>query len=156
MGATYEPKGKYYEDFQVGDEFCSQSRTITETDVVNFAGLSGDFVMLHTSEEYAATTMHKGRIAHGMLTMAIATGQGIQTGIFDGTILASLNYNITFSAVVHIGDTIHTVTKVTELRKTKKPGIAIMKVDNQVINQNGVTVLTHEDTLMIMCRHLDE
>jgi acyl dehydratase len=87
--------------------------------------------------------------------MAISTGQGYQTGLFDGTILAFLGTNITFTAVVHIGDTIRTVTEVTELRKTKKPGTAIMKTMSTVYNQDDVAVLTHEDTLMILCRNTE-
>lgn len=148
----YQPKGKYFEDFQVGDEYCSQSRTVTEADIVGFAGLSGDFMQLHTSEKYAKSTVHGGRIAHGMLSMAISTGQGFQLGIFDGTILAFLGTSITFKAAVRIGDTLHTVMRINELRRTRKPGTAIMKTINSVINQNGAVVLEHEDTLMILCR----
>lgn len=148
----YKATGKYYEDFKVGDEFCTVSRTITEADIVNFAGVSGDFIQLHTSEEYAKGTVHKGRIAHGLLSLAISTGEVSQSGLFDGTILAYLNTSVDFKSVVRIGDTIRTIIKVVELRETKKPGVAVMKTVGQVYNQNDIVVLEHTDTVMIMCR----
>ena len=56
---NFQPRGLFFEDFQIGDEFHSVSRTITETDVVNFAGLSGDFNQIHTDDEFAKTTILK-------------------------------------------------------------------------------------------------
>ncbi len=81
--------GWYLEDFEVGKTYISGGRTVTETDVVNFAGLSGDFNPLHMDEEYAAAHSIFGRrIAHGMLGAVIMTGLSNQTGMFEGTTIA--------------------------------------------------------------------
>ena len=61
--AEYRARGKYFEDFVIGEEVCSPSRTVTEADIVNFAGLSGDYMQIHTSEQFAENTVLKGRIA---------------------------------------------------------------------------------------------
>ncbi len=148
----YEPRGKYYEDFNIGDEFCSQSRTVTEADIVSFAGLSGDYMQLHTSEQYAAETIHKGRIAHGLLTMAISSGQNSLAGLLEGTVVAFLNCTMSWSNVVRPGDTIRTIRVVKEKRKVKRPGMGIITFENLVYNQNDVVVMKHEDVLMIKCR----
>ena len=63
----------YFDDLSVGDQFKTVARTIAEADIVNFAGLSGDFNALHTDAEFAATTPHGQRIAHGLLVLAIAS-----------------------------------------------------------------------------------
>ncbi len=87
---VYKFKGKTFNEFKVGDKFTTASRTITEADVVNFAGLSGDFNPLHTDEEFGKSTPFKGRVAHGMLSVAVATGLANQLGIFEGTTIALL------------------------------------------------------------------
>ena len=148
----YQAKGKYFEDFVLGEEFCSQSRTVTEADIVNFAGLSGDYMQIHTSEQFAEDTVLKGRIAHGFLTMAISTGQSFQMGILDGTVIALLESHITFAAPVRIGDSVHTVTRVTQLQETKKPDRGIMVSESNVLNQREEVVLRHVDKVMLLRR----
>ena len=88
---TYKIRGKTFDEFNVGDEFFTASRTITESDVVTFAGLSGDFNPIHMDREFADNTPLKGRVAHGMLVESIATGLGNQLGIFEGTTNAVLS-----------------------------------------------------------------
>lgn len=149
---NYEARGLYLEDFHPGDMYCSQSRTLTETDVVEFAALSGDYTMLHTSEPYAKQTIHKERIAHGLLSLAISNGLVIRTGIFDGTVEAFLEVDTKFLAAVHFGDTLHTETKILETRRTKNQHFGIVVAENHVYNQAGMKVLTHKATLMVKCR----
>src|SRR3970282_1446479 len=81
-------RGLTFDQFNLGDTFVSQARTVTEADVVNFAGLSGDFNPLHTDEEFGQSTPFGGRIAHGMLVAAMATGMANWTGVFEGTTIA--------------------------------------------------------------------
>jgi hypothetical protein len=88
---SYQPRGLTFEQFNVGDTHICQGRTITEADVVHFAGISGDYNPLHTNEEYGKTTPFGGRIAHGVLVLAIATGQINQTGLFEGQHLLYCN-----------------------------------------------------------------
>jgi len=87
---AYQLKGKTFNEFTEGDIFYTASRTITETDVVNFAGLSGDFNPLHTDQTFGEKTPFKGRVAHGLLGVAIGSGLANQLGIFEGTTIALL------------------------------------------------------------------
>ena len=87
---TYAPRGRHFEEFTVGEAFTTAARTVTEGAVDAFAGLSGDFNPLHTDEESARQSQMKGRIAHGMLVLAVASGQANQLGIFEGPTLALL------------------------------------------------------------------
>lgn len=133
--------GWYYEDFQVGQEILTASRTITESDVVMFAGLSGDFNPLHTDEEFCRQTPYGTRIAHGMLVMSIASGLSVRTGLFDGTNLAHLGFDEwRFTGPVRFGDTIHCKMTVLEVRETSKPDRGVIKRKVEVFNQRGELV----------------
>src|SRR5215210_7875646 len=101
-------RGMYFEEFAVGQRVRTSSRTITEADIVSFAGLSGDFNQIHIDAEYAKSTPYGQRIAHGLLVLSIASGLGVQTGIMEGTILAFREIiEWKFVAPVFIGDTLH-------------------------------------------------
>ncbi|HFE66402.1 MAG TPA: dehydratase, partial [Chloroflexi bacterium] len=103
----YQPRGLYFEDFAVGQEMETAGRTITEADIVTFAGLSGDFNLIHTNAEYAADFIFGKRVAHGLLVQSIATGLMVQSGVIDGTVLAFRELTAKFSLPVFIGETIH-------------------------------------------------
>ena len=135
----------YFEDMPVGAAWTSPRRTVTEADVVNFAGISGDFNPLHVDQVFAEELPYGGRIAHGNLVLAIASGLRQQMPIFRGSIRALLEYRSwKFQAPVFFGDTIVTITTVTEARETKRSdqGIVVQRVD--VINQDGATVQSGE------------
>ena len=98
----------YFEQFEVGMQIVTSSRTVTEADIVNFAGLSGDFNQIHTDAIYASTTPFGQRVAHGLLGVAIASGLAVQTGFMEGTILAFREIaQWKFSHPILIEDTIH-------------------------------------------------
>jgi 3-hydroxybutyryl-CoA dehydratase len=119
---TYAPRGRHFEEFTLGEAFTTAARTVTEGAVDFFAGLSGDFNPMHTDEDSARQSAMKVRIAHGMLVLAVATGQANQLGIFEGTTLALLGMDkIRWTAPVRLGDTIHTVLTVRETRASSKP-----------------------------------
>lgn len=142
----------YFEDFERGQEFITGSRTITEADVVTFAGLSGDFHPLHTDEEFAKKTIFGGRIAHGLLGLSIASGLINQMGIGEKTVLAFLGLTWQFKAALKAGDTITVRQKVAEKRDTSKPDRGILRMSVAVINQRGEVVQEGEHTLMIKRR----
>jgi len=106
--------GLWFEDFQLGQEIWSVGRTVTEADLVQFAGLSWDTTFLHTDAEAAGKTPFRGRIAHGMLVWSMASGLGVGTGIFDGTIDALAGMSMDFTAPVFPGDTIRLRLEVIE------------------------------------------
>ena len=142
-------RGLKYEEFNLGDAFISQARTVTETDVVNFAGLSGDFNPLHTDETFAAGTPFGERIAHGMLIAAIATGMANWTGVFEGTTLALMQQLLQYKGAVKFGDTVHLELSVAEKKPTSKPDRGVVIFDARMVNQDGEIVLDGQWTLLM-------
>lgn len=143
----------YYEDLAVGMRFDSPRRTVTEADLVRFAGVSGDFNPLHMDEEFARTTPFGRRIAHGTLVLAISQGLRQSTGDFHGTLMALLEIRSwRFLAPVHIGDTVGVTTKIGEMRETSRPdrGLVVQRV--RVTNQRGEVVQEGEFVSLIRRR----
>ena len=147
----YTPRGRYWDEFSVGERFSTAARTVTEGAVDLFAGLSGDFNPLHTDEETAQKTPMKGRIAHGMLVLSVATGQANQLGLFVGTTLALLGMDkIKWTAPVRLGDTIHTVLTVKEKKESSRPDRGVLVIDVAVKNQRDEPVMAAEWTTLMM------
>ena len=142
-------RGMTFDQFTEGAEFVSPARTVTETDVVAFAGLSGDFNPLHTDAAFAAATPFGQRIAHGMLIAAMATGMANWTGIFEGTTLALMEQLIQYKGPVRFGDTVHLRLTVAEKKPTSKADRGIVVFATQVVNQDGQAVLDGRWTLMM-------
>ncbi len=142
-------RGLTFDEFNVGEVYTSQARTVTESDVAQFAGLSGDFNPLHTDAEFARSTPQGERIAHGMLVMAMATGMANWTGVFEGTTIALAEQLIRYRGVVKFGDTVHLQLTVAEKRETSKPDRGVVKFDAAVVNQDGVTVIDGQWTLLM-------
>lgn len=142
-------RGLTYEQFEIGAVYRSPARTVTEADVVHFAGLSGDFNPLHTDAVFAAATPFGKRIAHGMLVAAMATGMANWTGIFEGTTLALMEQVIQYKGPVRFGDTVHLALTVAEKKETSKADRGIVFFDTQVLNQDGQTVQSGRWTLMM-------
>jgi acyl dehydratase len=131
----------WFEDFEVGAVFETAARTITEADVVAFAGISGDYNPLHTDAQFARGTVFGERIAHGLLVLSIASGLGIQTGMFTGTNLAFLGIeDWRFVGVVLFGDTIRLRSTVSEVRLTSKGDRGIIKLAQEIVNQRDEVV----------------
>jgi acyl dehydratase len=149
---VYQPKGLYFEDFEIGIKLRTAGRTITEADIVTFAGLSGDFNQIHTNAEYAAGDTFGRRVAHGLLVQSIATGLAVQSGVIEGTVLAFRELDAKFSLPVFIGDTIHVEIEIVE----KKPfprlrgGNVVMKY--AVVNQSGQATQRGNWTMLVKSR----
>lgn len=134
-------RGRYYEEFECGQLFTTGARTITETDVVNFAGISGDFNPLHTNDVYMQTHPLGGRIAHGMLVAAVGTGLTSQLGLSRGTMVALLEQTLCYKAPIYFGDTIHVDMEVIDKLDTKSPEQGIIVYRWDIVNQNNVKVI---------------
>jgi len=147
--AEYKPRGMYFEEFQVGLEVVTQGRTMTEADLVNFSGISGDYNAIHTDAEFAKTTPIGERVAHGMLGFSVATGLLIQTGFAEGTNLAFTSINEwKFRSFVKIGDTIHATAKVTKTKAFSAAGGGFIIFQVRVLNQKSEVVQQGELTML--------
>jgi acyl dehydratase len=146
---TTQRRGMYWEDFEIGQTLVTPARTITSTDIVNFACLSGDFNEIHTNWEYAKTTPFGEPIAHGPLIYAVMGGLQYASGINDGTLLALLQVDRwKMLAPVKHGDTVHMEMTVIEKKPTGKPDRGIVKLRRKFLKHDGTLVQEMETTLM--------
>ena len=139
----------YFEEFTAGMEHVTRGRTITEADVMAFAGISGDFTELHTNEEYAKNTSYGQRIAHGLLTLSISSGLTTRMNLITDTVMAFYGIDkLRFVKPVFLGDTI-TVRKTVLDTLAKGSVMGVVTFDTTVVNQRGETVLVYRDKLAI-------
>jgi len=144
-----KPVGYYFEDYEIGQEFISPGRTITEHDVMTFAGLSGDYNQLHTNTEFCSRSLFGKPIAHGLLGLSVASGLLSRIGVAEGTTIAFLGLSWDFTGPIFFGDTVCARATITEKRKTSKMdrGIVIRQVE--LINQRGNVVQKGEMKTMV-------
>jgi acyl dehydratase len=150
--------GYRYEDLYVGMQFRSPGRTITDADLTAFAGLTGDFSELHTSDVYAKASQFGRRVAHGMLGLAYAHGlMWARTGELRETAIAFLGINEwKFVGPIFIGDTIFVNYQLASLRESKsRPTQAIASFDVQVVDQDGRVVQRGVKALLVSKVPLD-
>lgn len=142
-----------WEDFPVGRTVKSPGVTVTETHLVQFSGLTGDWYPLHTDSEYASKSPFKQRIAHGPLTFSFAVGLMYQSQAYGDSIMAFLGADhIRAVAPVFIGDTVHVVATVTGARQSKDPSRGIVTLNYSVVNQRGEEVMSFAFTLLMRSR----
>jgi acyl dehydratase len=144
--------GYTYQDLQPGMAFRSPGRTITEADIVAFAGMTGDYSELHTSEVYARASQFGRRVAHGMLGLAFAHGlMWPRTGELRETAIAFLGISDwRFVGPIFVGDTIFVDYRIAELRDSKsKPSQAIATFDVELVNQDGQVVQRGRKALLV-------
>jgi 3-hydroxybutyryl-CoA dehydratase len=149
MPASFIPRGRYFEEFEIGDSVVSAGRTITETDVVMFAGLAGDYNQIHTDADYASQGMFGQRVAHGLLGLAVASGLANQRGFIEGTVLAFRELTWKFSLPIFFGDTIHVAATVAKLKPMRRLGGGAITFDVQVINQEDKVVQRGEWVVLV-------
>lgn len=150
MPAT--PRGKFFQDFKEGMRFLTPRRTVTQTDIVNFAGLSGDYNAPHVDHEFCKSQPYGEPIAHAPLVLSISTGLLCQLGINDGTLVAMLGVDDwRILAPVRHGDTLHVVAEVVAVKLTSKADRGVVTFQRQIINQHGVSVQTMRVSCMYLC-----
>ena len=140
--STSFSRGLYFEEFEIGQKIVTVGRTITESDVYGFAGLTGDFNQIHTDVEYAKDSLVGERVAHGLLVLSIAMGLAVRTGFVEGTVL--LFREITswkFVKTVLFGDTVHVEMEVVDVKALRRVGGGSITIDVNVLNQNDEVVM---------------
>jgi 3-hydroxybutyryl-CoA dehydratase len=146
-------RGKYFEEFFVAQRIITAARTVTETDVVNFAGLSGDYNQIHTDLEFSKGTPIGQRIAHGLLVLSIASGLAMRTGFLEGTVLVFREINEwKFTRPVFIGDTVHVVLEVIETKALPRLGGGLIHLSLDVKNQRDETMMKGTWSVLVASR----
>ena len=142
MPSEQQIRGLYFEQFELGHSVTTPGRTITEADIMSFAGVSGDFNSIHTDAEYSATTPFGERVAHGLLILAIVSGLAVRTGVMEGTVIAFREIlDWKFSLPVFVDDTIHADMKVIETKALSRLNGGSITLDVDVKNQEEKTVM---------------
>jgi acyl dehydratase len=140
----------HYEGFRAGDRYRTLGRTVSDYEILSFATLAGFTEPLFMDLEYIQReSVFKTRVAPGVLTFAIAEGLALQTGMFHGTGLALMHYDVRVVAPVLAGDTVHVEIEVADKRETKKPDRGIVTFRHRVVNQRGEPVMEATVTRMI-------
>jgi acyl dehydratase len=139
---------RYFDDIQQGEEYESPGRTVTETDIVIFAGLSGDYNVLHTDAEFMKRSIFGERIAHGLLGLAMQAGLFTRATQAYAT-LAFVGLRWKFKGPIKIGDTIKLHAKVIAKKETAKPDRGLITLQRMVLNQRGEVVQEGETDLIV-------
>ena len=136
----------FLEDYRVGEKLVSPARTITETDIVQFAGLTGDWHPLHTDTGYAAASPFGERIAHGMLVLSIGSALIFRLGPYVALPKSFIAFygmeRVRFVAPTKIGDTLHVECEITAI-ESKDPKRGVLVCDNKIVNQRGETCVSY-------------
>jgi 3-hydroxybutyryl-CoA dehydratase len=147
------PRGMYFEEFEVGQKLVTEGRTITESDIVSFAGISGDFTTIHTDAVYAASTPFGQRVAHGLLVASIASGLMVRTGMIQGTVLAFREISEwKFGKPVFIGDTVRAELAITETKSLPRLGGGSITLAVSVKNQKDEVTMKGVWVILMMSR----
>ena len=139
---------RYFDEIALGEEYESPGRTVTEADIVMFAGLSGDYNVLHTDAEFMKQSIFGERIAHGLLCLAIQSGLFSRaTAPYATLAFGGLRWK--FKVPVKIGDTIRLTAKVTGKKDLSKPDRGLITLQRTVLNQRDEVVQQGETDLIV-------
>ncbi|HZZ46141.1 MAG TPA: MaoC/PaaZ C-terminal domain-containing protein [Pseudonocardia sp.] len=145
----------FFDDFSPGQRYVTAARTVTESDVVSFAGLSGDYNRLHVDAQFAAGTAFGERVAHGLLVLSIASGLSTRLPVSERmqpNILGLLDLQCRWPGPTRLGDTIHVVLTISECTPTSKPERGVVTMTREVVNQRDETVMVSTWKLLLRTR----
>jgi acyl dehydratase len=145
--------GRYFEEFQVGEKFTTEPRTVTEKDIMTFADLTGDNNRIHTDAEFSKAGPFGQRIAHGLLGLSFVMGLAWRTGFLDGTVLAFREINEwKFIKPVFIGDTIRAELNVIEARALPRIGGGSVVLQAELRNKQDAVCMRGKLSVLVMSR----
>lgn len=151
-----QPEDKaYWEDFIIGDKRLTPGRTITEADIINFAGFTGSYDQEHVDQEFAKDSIFGERIGHGLINLCVAEGLRIRTIWYNNdtargeTLIAFLGLDkLRYPNPIRIGDTLKCETEVLSKRETRKEDRGIVVYQDRVINQRQEVTMECQRTCM--------
>lgn len=140
--------GKFYDEIRIGDERLTPRITVTEGHILAYAGVAGDFSPIHMDEVYAQSTVFGGRIAHGLMGLALTDGLKVQSAFFRDGIALGWSWN--FKLPIRIGDTLQVRFRIADMRVPKsRPDMGILFIAVALLNQRGEVVQEGEHRLMV-------
>ncbi len=145
-------RGKYFEEFVLGETVTTGERTISEADVLAFADLTGDHSRLHVDAEYARRGPFGRQIAHGLLGLSIVNGLLVEMGFLEGSLIAFREFSCKFSRPIYLGDTIHAVATITELKPVPRLKGGAVSFTIEVIDQEGRCLQTGRWMVLVRSR----
>lgn len=151
--AVSSSRGRHFEDLRIGEVITTGGRTVTESDLVSFAGLSGDFNPIHLDAQSAVNGRYGQRVVHGVLGLSMATGLLDRTGLFDGTMIAQLEINDwKFVAPIFVGATVRLELTILSKRRTSKGDSGVVVRRLRLVDQDGKTLQEGRITVLVRCR----
>ena len=140
---------RFFDAFEIGEQFTSGERTVTEKDIVQFAEVSGDRHPLHLDEAYAKRTRFGSRIAHGLLGLSMASGLWLQLGLLGKNLIAFLDLEWKFLAPVYIGDRLRVAVSVVGKKETRREDQGILLLAAIFLNQKNEPIQEGKWTLLV-------
>lgn len=145
-------ESKYFDDFEIGETFTTNGRTITDADQLNYAAVSGNYDPIHLDGEMMADSEFGDRLVYGYLVLNVMEGQKVQLGLIDDSVIAFYGIDeARFSNPVMIGDTIHTELTVLELEERDDES-GILVLEEKGITQDDETAVVAETRTLIRKR----
>jgi acyl dehydratase len=144
-----------YEQIAIGLAFETGGITVTEGHITGFAGLTGDFYDIHMDDDYARALGYPGRVAHGLLGLALTDGLKNRAPIRFAAIV-SLNWRWSFTGPILVGDRIGARITVLSKRMTRNPARGIVTLGFELLNQKGEVVQKGENDMMVHTSQVDE
>ena len=130
---------QFFDDVEVGQEWDSPGRTVTEADIVHFAGVSGDFNPIHVDHEFARTTAFRRPVAHGLLVLSISSGLGLHSPPMRTLAFLGIR-EWKFVGPVFIGDTVRVHSKLLDKEVRARGRRAVLTWQRRIVNQEGKVV----------------
>ena len=145
--------GLYFEEFNVGKKIVTQSKTVSEGDILTFATLTGDNNRIHTDAEFSKSGPFGQRVAHGLLGLSLASGLAWKTGILDGTVIAFREVNEwKFIKPVFIGDAVHAELNIIEVKPLPRIGGGSVVITVELKNQKGEVCMKGNWTILVLSK----
>jgi 3-hydroxybutyryl-CoA dehydratase len=133
---SFTPLHLYFDDIAVGQQWESPGRTLTEADIVHYAGLSGDFNSIHMDQVFAQNTPYRRPVAHGLLVLAMASGLALYAPPMRTLAFLEIR-SWHFKEPVFAGDTLHSRTTVLEKQAKSRGRRGVVTWQRQIVNQEG-------------------
>jgi acyl dehydratase len=145
--------GRYFEEFAVGETIPTETRLVSEQDILGFAELTGDNNRIHTDAEFSRNGPFGRQVAHGLLGLSFTMGMAWRTGFLDGTVLAFREINEwKFVKPVFIGDVIHADLNIVDTKALPRIGGGSVAMLAELKNQSGEVCMRGRLTVLVMSR----